>query len=261
MRLTDAHVAHLEDLAGASGLTRNEVMRRRAAAAAVMVVTLLGGPRTASAFESDVQQSLALWSLAFVSHDFDEHWSVSFQTEVRVKDEVTTLDEAIFKAGGFYRFNDWLELGVGYKYKYKNDGSGENVPWEELYVRHPFSVFGFTHQVRLEQRFIQGISGTIPRLRYLIHTTTPLRSLFYFALSEEFRFNLVDKGTGPVSGFEQNRLYAGFGVHASKHLRVELGYLWRYELERSDPNKSEHVIRVQLLFATKKGRHPSRGGS
>lgn len=28
MRLTDAHAAHLENLAGASGLTRNEVMRR-----------------------------------------------------------------------------------------------------------------------------------------------------------------------------------------------------------------------------------------
>ena len=28
MRLTDAHAAHLESLAGASGLTRNEVMRR-----------------------------------------------------------------------------------------------------------------------------------------------------------------------------------------------------------------------------------------
>ena len=28
VRLTDAHAAHLEDLAGASGLTRNEVMRR-----------------------------------------------------------------------------------------------------------------------------------------------------------------------------------------------------------------------------------------
>jgi len=68
--------------------------------------------------------------------------------------------------------------------------------------QHPFQVFGFTHQLRLEQRFIQGISGTIPRIRYP----------------------------------------------------------WRYELERSPPNKSEHVIRVQLLFAIK-GRHPSRGGS
>ncbi len=28
MRLTDTHVAHLDDLAGASGLTRNEVVRR-----------------------------------------------------------------------------------------------------------------------------------------------------------------------------------------------------------------------------------------
>ena len=30
--------------------------------------------------------------------------------------------------------------------------------------------------------------------------------------------------------------------------------------ELTPPNKSDHVIRVQLLFATK-ARHPSRGGS
>lgn len=234
--------------------------RHRVVGIAVMVGSFLGAPQTASAFESDVKQDLALWSLAFVNHDFGDNWSVSFQTEVRAKDEVTSLDEAIFKAGGYHHFNDWLELGIGYKYIYKNDGSNENIAWEELYVKHPFGLFGFTHQVRLEQRFIQGISGTIPRLRYLIHTTTPLSPLFYFALSEAFRFNLVDKGIGPVSGFEQNRLYAGFGVHASKYLRVEIGYLWRFELERMRPSKSDHVIRIQLHFATN-GRHPSRGGS
>jgi hypothetical protein len=244
-------------------MTRYETPRslaRQVAAVAVLLAAFLGGTQTASAFESPTKQDLALWSLSFVNHDFDDHWSVSFQTEVRVKDEVTSLDEAIFKPGGFYRFNDWLELGIGYKYIYKHDGSNENVAWEELYLKHPFQLFGFTHQFRLEQRFIQGISGTIPRIRYLIHTTTPLGPTFYFAFSEAFRFNLVDKGTGPVSGFEQNRLYAGFGVHASKYLKVELGYLWRYELERAPPNKSDHVIRVQLLFATK-ARHPSRGGS
>ena len=36
---------------------------------AVMALTLLGAPGTASAFESDVQQKLALWSLAFVNHE------------------------------------------------------------------------------------------------------------------------------------------------------------------------------------------------
>jgi len=243
-----------------ANLVRHRPATRRVVAIAIVVGALMEGTQTASAFESPTKQDLALWSLAFVNHDLGDNWSVSFQTEVRVKDEVTSLDEAIFKAGGYHRFNGWLELGIGYKYKYKNDGSNENIAWEELYAKHPFEPFGFTHQVRLEQRFIQGISGTIPRLRYLIHTTTPLSRLFYFAFSEAFRFNLVDKGTGPVSGFEQNRLYAGFGVHASKYLKVEFGYLWRYELERSPPNKSDHVIRVQLLFATK-ARHPSRGGS
>ena len=66
--------------------------------------------------------------------------------------------------------------------------------------------------------------------------------------------SLVDATTTPLASI------FGSGVHASKYLRLELGYLWRFELERTPPNKSDQVIRIQLHFATN-GRHPSRGGS
>lgn len=221
-----------------------------------MVVALLGVARVASAADQD----LALWSVAFVNHEFDERWSVSLQAEGRFKDDISTFDEFVVKPAGYFRFTDWAQLGIGYKYIAKNDASDEQDAWQEIHLRHRLAAFGITHQGRLEERFIDGISGVIPRLRYLIHATVPLNPAFYLSFSEAARFNLVSKGEGPVSGFEQNRVYAGLGFNASKYARIELGYLWRYERERDKPDKSDHVIRLQFLFSTT-GYHPSHGGS
>jgi len=75
------------------------------------------------------------------------------------------------------------------------------------------------------------LSGVIPQLRYLIHAKVPLDRTFYLSLSEVVRYNLTDKGEGPVAGFEQNRVYAGIGFNAGKRARIGFGYLWRYQRE------------------------------
>jgi hypothetical protein len=222
----------------------------------VILVALLGAVRAVSAAEQD----LALWSLASVNHEFNEHWSASFQTELRLDQDISAFQELVLKPAGYYRFNDWAQLGIGYKYIDKNHAPNEHDAWQEIYLRHSLASLGFTQQIRIEERFIEEISGVIPRLRYLIHGTAPISPKFYFSGSGAARFNLSDKGEGPVYGFEQSRLYAGVGYKAGKYARVELGYLWRYELERRGPDKSDHVIRIQFLFDTT-GYHPSHSGS
>ena len=46
--------------------------------------------------------------------------------------------------------------------------------------------------VRLQQRFIENVSGVIPQVRYLIHATVPLDRTFYLSFSEAVRVNLTD---------------------------------------------------------------------
>jgi hypothetical protein len=65
------------------------------------------------------------------------------------------------------------------------------------------------------------------------------------------RFNLDNKGEGPVSGFEQSRIYAALGRHFGDHVQFECGYLWRYEEERDGDDRSDHAIHFQLLINTK----------
>jgi len=220
-------------------------------------IMLLAASPPAQAKDSDLQ----FWNPVFVNHDFANSWSASMQVEQRWSNDDSALDELVFKPGGYYRFTDKLQLGFGYKYISKNAEGDEQDLWQEIYYKTPLGKWSITHQVRLEQRFINDISGVLPRLRYLIGVQYPLNETYYLSGSEAVRFNLGNKGEGPASGFEQNRIYFGLGAHATDSLAVEFGYLWRYEKEREGPNKSDNVIRLQFLINTKGRPHPMHGGT
>jgi hypothetical protein len=220
---------------------------------------LVSVAHVADAVEQDVQQ----WSLLFANHHFDERWAGSFQIENRMRDDISEFDELILKPGGYYRFTDTVNFGVGYKYQVKNDTPNEQDLWQELFITPGvWKGISWTHQVRLEQRFVGGVDGTIPRLRYLLHGARPFASnpKRYLAFQNATRFNLSSNDKGPVDGFEQNRLYVGIGFEVNPKLKIEFGYLWRYQRERSTDDRSDHSIRLQFLFDTK-GRHPSHGGT
>ena len=226
--------------------------------ASLLLVSLVLGASAVYAAEQDVQQ----WSLLFVNHHFDDRWAASFQAENRMRDDMGEFDVLILKPGGYYRFNDTLNVGVGYKYQLK-DARNEQGLWQELFITPgDWAGIDWTHQVRLEQRWVGGVDGIVPRLRYLLHGARPFASnpKRYLAFQNATRFNLSSNDTGPVDGFEQNRLYVGIGFKIMPELKIELGYLWRYQRERSTEDRSDHVLRLQFLFDTK-GRHPSHGGT
>ena len=215
------------------------------------------GFQPAIAADNDFQQ----WSLVFANHNFANNWSASMQVESRWSDDKNAFDEVIVKPAGYYRFTDRFQLGFGYKHITKYKESNEQDLWQEIYYKTPISKYAITHQARLEQRDINGISGILPRLRYLINVQRPLNATYYLKSWGAVRFNLGNKGEGPVAGFEQNRIFFGLGAHTSKRGKFEVGYLWKYEKTRDDINKSDHVISLQFHFNTKGQPHPSHAGT
>ena len=213
--------------------------------------------------QADTQNDFQQWSLFFANHHLGETWSASIQVENRLRDDASEVDKQIFKPGGYYRFTDTLQLGVGYKYVKKKDSKDEQDPWQELFFNPaPIGNFDWAHQFRWEQRTGSSLDGVVHRLRYLLHLTHPLgdSGKYYFAAQEAVRFNAASNDTGPVDGFEQSRLYFGVGRKMTPKLKVEVGYLWNYQREREGPNLSNHVFRLQFLVDTK-GLHPFFAGT
>jgi hypothetical protein len=179
----------------------------------------------------------------------NQKWSLNLQEETRFQDDISELSQVIVKLNGRVNFNEKIGLNFGFKYIYRPTTPSEWEPWQEILFPKSFDKFSISQNIRLEERFYQGIEGIIPRIRYLLNYHIPIgKKLNYLTGYSEVRFNLVNKGTGPVEGFEQVRFRLSYGFHINDFMDIEVGYLYRFEVNRNSPNYSDQVIHVQIPF-------------
>lgn len=217
-------------------------------------LVLLAGAIPAGAAEQDLQ----LWFPVQVIHPITEKWALSMQVELRLQDDITEFSEFIVKPGLHYHLTPSWAFSAGYKYIHKRANKpDEQDPWQEVSYSKAFDKLVTGYQVRLEERLIDGANGILPRLRFLTHMSYPLSDgPWYLTGFAAVRFNLDDKGVGPVSGFEQSRIFGGLGRHIGRHVQFEFGYLWRYERKRVGSDLSDHAIHLQLVVNTRGKDYP-----
>lgn len=203
--------------------------------------------------DSELNKDLQSWNALRITYPFSEKWSLSMQNEVRFADNISSLDEYVFKLYTHHKFSKRFGLSFGYKFIDRPNGGNESDPWAELVFPKTINSWELSQQVRFETRIYQDISGIIPRVRYLFNWTTQLGDSFMYATGfGAVRFNLAEKDTGPVQGFEQVRLNANLGFHFGAITRIEVGYLYRYEIIRDAANFSDNVIHMNLFFTLKR---------
>jgi len=215
--------------------------------AVVLVLTVVTSARIATSADPDFQ----FWFPMQFNHHVSDNWVISMQAEQRFRDNASEYSQVIYKPSLNYHHGDWVFSG-GYKHIDRNGDSDEHDVWQEIGSNRKFDDLVTGWQVRLEERFYNGVSGMIPRLRFLTHASHPIgASPYYLTGFGAVRFNLDDKGQGPVSGFEQVRAFAGIGRHIGDHVLLECGYLYRFERERSLADNSDHTLNMHLTINTK----------
>lgn len=194
-----------------------------------------------------------LWVPVQLINPYSDAWTVSMHTELRWQDNLSEFGDLILSPAIHYHPGKSWHLSAGYKYHEKYESSSDE---QDIYQEFSFNkkrgdlVTGY--QLRMEQRFIDNISGVIHRLRFLTHASHPIREgpHYLFGHVSAF-FNLNDKGEGPVHGFEQSRVYFGFGRHIGSHIAIEAGYLWGYKSKRNGDDLSAHIIQLGLSYNTR----------
>lgn len=220
-----------------------------------LVILLLLFPRVANSQDStaSIDKDIQMWNVIRLTAPIGEKWSISMQNEVRLADNISSLDEYIFKLYAHYKFSKKVGLSFGYKYIDRPGGSNEQEPWLEVVFPHTYNKWQVSHQVRFEARFYEGLTGILPRVRYLFNWSRQLGDSFmYMGGFGAIRFNLAEKNAGPVAGFEQVRINANLGFHLGWFTRLELGYLYRYEIIRDAPDFSDNCLHVNLFFSIKR---------
>ena len=140
---------------------------------------------------------------------------------------------SILRPGLGYRFNGHVSAWAGYAAvpslpDSTRDWVLEQRAWQQGLFTIPFAEkLMLQLRPRLEQRFREGEEDVAHRLRAFVRlNVTPSREVpLLLATWNETFLHLNDASWGPSSGFDQNRLFLGFGVRALRTSRVEIGYL------------------------------------
>ncbi|WDE99079.1 DUF2490 domain-containing protein [Lentisphaera profundi] len=195
------------------------------------------------------KEDLQSWNPVQFNYNIDDTWSVSMQSELRLGGGINEYTQQVLKPGVHYRIDDVWTVSLGYKYIIKNHDGDEQDLWQELTYHWDLGKLKGAHQFRMEERFLDDVGGVIPRARFLSHFSYPMAETdWHYVGSGAIRFNLDDKGEGPVEGFEQTRFFAGLSHPIGERSKVEFGYLWRYEQEREGPSVSDHAIHIMWVF-------------
>ncbi|MGI9401776.1 MAG: DUF2490 domain-containing protein, partial [Rhizobiaceae bacterium] len=152
--------------------------------------------------------------ISWVDLLFFGNWSVSLQNEARLNEDMTNMYDNVIKLYAHHIFTDRFGLSFGYKHINRPAEFKETDPWAELVFPCTHGLWHTSHHARFETILSSDLPGILPRVRYLYNWSRQLGDSSVYATGfGAIRFNLDEKGTGPVSGFEQVRVTANLGFH------------------------------------------------
>ncbi len=180
------------------------------------------------------------WSALELKYEQSEKLTFSLEGQLRMKNDVATIDQYFGEFGVQYKFPNNFRLGGGIRYIRDNDTRG-NVQGYENHLRfnldvsykHSLDRLGLKYRIRYQNRNELGISnseGDVPRQRVRFKTTLDY-NVRNWKLDPEISGELFNKfqKNGNSNGFDKYRISLGTSYKVKKIGRFTL--LYRLEKE------------------------------
>lgn len=234
----------------------------RALAATIALAALLGaGP--ARAVDEDFRAWEAFTIIAKLGSISPglEKWRLWVDGQVRQRDDARTLDQAPVRAGVGYALSDHASVWLGYMYMATlpkgRPTQNEHRIWQQLMLTDTTPFGDLMGRTRLEQRYIQGVEPVEWRFRQMVRWSRPFYegSPFSTVVWDEVFVRMNSTTPSTRFGFDQNRVFAGFGYAFSKEGRIEVGYLNQFIQSRVVTRRSQsfgermnHILMINLFL-------------
>lgn len=203
-----------------------------------------------------VKNDFQNWDAIYLTVPITKKWGTLLELQNRLQNN--WRDESVFfiRPSLYYYLKPNLIASVGYSWStayslQTQKFNVENRVWEQLIYERPLKHhFHLSSRTRLEQRFINGASGTGVRLREMISIKHPIpglpRSKNYLVTRNEFFFNFNSVSPTAQAGFDQLRCLFGLGRQFSPNTAVEAGYMINYVHRVYGPEQLNHVLVVYV---------------
>lgn len=208
----------------------------------ILLLTFLIGAFGANA-QNVAEDHLSGWYIYTGTNRVSDRWSVHSEVQLHYYQTLDNFKLLLLRTGLNYHIRPDAIATLGYAHldvdPMDGDISGEegvkeNRIYEQFVLKNTLWEFHIAHRYRLEQRFFDygDATDTRYRARYRIRLDLPLTDVFFLSFYDELMVNLQD------DLFNQNRLYAGFGVNLTSNSNVKLGYM---------RNQHAHAVYDRLL--------------
>ena len=246
------------------------VMTRSRSVAAFLLVVAIQCLHVASVHAQsgdpadDSPDDTGLWLAIFhrgdISHDgLPEGYRWWFDGHLRLFDDSGGFGQSIVRPGVGYALSDQATVWAGYGWirtsptPRPGEAPGSDIDehrlWQQLTWSQKLDSLTVGFRSRLEQRLVDTESETALRFRQLLSWRHAFRSAPELSLViwDEVFINLNDTSVG-VNGFDQNRLFVGFGrkSKAENPSRVEVGYLYQRVDGSSGSTLNNHLLSINF---------------
>jgi hypothetical protein len=210
---------------------------------------------SAAAASAQTAEDVQVWTSVVTSGAVHEAWRVHSELHARWVDDARHYQRTVLRLMGGRTLNPHVTAWFGFEqtWPFADRTAEETRIWQQVIYVQPAGRWSLSHRGRLEERFVEGADGMVPRLRYSLRATRLLSSEGRWGLiaGGEVFFQLRDgrlNGQLYPAGFDRNRVLAGVSRRLSPNVTVEPTYTLQF-INSPDgvPNRREHLLQVQVV--------------
>ncbi|RBL93106.1 DUF2490 domain-containing protein [Chitinophaga flava] len=229
----------------------------------LLLLAVIALTRYASAQETT--HAYQHWYTYFGTMKINQHWSVPFDVQLRIRDGISNKGQLLMRGGLQYAINKRHQVLLGYAFvPTYNNVSDTWLPEQRIFEQYIYKApkIDMTHRFRLEQRWVAQSSAPGAhraigdwkygnRLRYFNRTQLAIRhhqqsTRFYVALQDEIFLNLWGNSISNLL-FDQNRFLTAFGYQISPNLKADIGYMNQLVQVNSGAKTMNHILHFSVF--------------
>ena len=223
---------------------------------ALLILVFLSSHQSVAQTIDDVGQWNAVFTQGKLGQNPHSRLKWWFDGHLRLLEDADGFNQSIIRPGIGWGLNKNSALWAGYGWIRTSPlGGGEDFDehriWQQWTWSKEVRPFKVAARTRFEQRLVETGDDTGLRLRqfFRIQKTLPTALPLTLVCWDEIFFDLNDTDFGQRSGFDQNRLFIGFGVKrlSSSRWRTEIGYLHQAVNSNGPTDRSNHILAINMF--------------